>query len=91
MKFYDDVKQFRKRITTPDKVVLYLTQKIPIFSFFDSLTAFYLFIGKNEIQHPSHTLYHCKKRVPMFFFSGICVYKSSSKHILKHIDKTHFS
>lgn len=57
MKFYDDVKQFRKRITTPDKVVLYLTQKIPIFSFFDSLTAFYLFIGKNEIQHPSHTHY----------------------------------
>ena len=75
------------------EVRTYLTENVncTIATLIVSLTAFYLFIGKNEIQHPSHTLYHCKKRVPMFFFSGICVYKSSSKHILKHIDKTHFS
>ena len=75
------------------EVRTYLTENVncTIATLIVSLTAFYLFIGKNEIQHPSHTLYHCKKRVPMFFFFGICVYKSSSKHILKHIDKTHFS
>ena len=41
------------------EVRTYLTENVncTIATLIVSLTAFYLFIGKNEIQHPSHTHY----------------------------------
>ena len=69
------------------EVRTYLTENVncTIATLIVSLTAFYLFIGKNEIQHPSHTLHHCKKRVPMFFFFWyMCLQEQQQTHFKTH-------